>query len=92
MNMYLFVKRGVQPEFAITSIAKIIAEFYTKTKSSELITPIICEATEKEFEKIKQMPDTIIDTFKNKEITIGLKPREIYPNHIKFIPLYKGRY
>ena len=100
MKMYILIKDSIETGNAIVSAAHASLAAYLEFKDnpefkrwlSGSFKKVICQVNEKEFQKAKRVPGSIViteSTLDNAEVAIVFNPREEWPKMFNFFRLYK---
>lgn len=101
IKMYILVKKTAPMGLGVNAIGHVAIATYIRYKDDPIVKEwatekhfrkVTCLVTDEEFEKAKTYDDHVImteDAWGDKEITIGFKPREEWPEFFRSLKLYK---
>lgn len=100
MKMYIVLKNNVPDKLVPVITAHASLACYKKYESDKdmqqwinsIFKKVVCIASEKEFEKLKEIDKNLILTesmLDNAEVCIVFCPREEYPKVFKFLSMWK---
>jgi hypothetical protein len=101
LKMYIVIHETVPLGLAVVAAAHASLATYFKFKDDSVVRDwladsfykVIVRADAFAFEAAKQLPDSIVLTESSlggREVAIGFKPREEWPDLLRKLPLYKG--
>lgn len=101
MKMYIVISETITGGWAVVAAAHASLATYLKFKDDPAVQSwlegpfykVIVRANAWEFETLKQLPDNVVLTesaLGGREVAIGFKPREEWPDILRKLPLYKG--
>jgi len=102
LKMYILIKRQTPRGIAIVSAAHASLAVYLKFKESKEVSDwlewsfkkVVCTVTAEQFEESKEYEDHTVmteSTLGNQEISIGFKPRAVWPAFFKTLRLYNDQ-
>lgn len=100
MKLYIAIKDSVPLGIAINSVAHASLIAHLKFSEHEAykswlassFKKVVGKVNEKEFAKLKQLDNTVVITesaLEGAEVGVVVCPREVVPNVLKFMHLYK---
>lgn len=100
MKMYILIKEGVSPGYAVVAAAHASLATYLKFRETAEVDEwlsgpfykTICTVSDDEFESAKRLRDHVVITessLGDTEVALGFRPREEWPRSFKFFRLYR---